>query len=655
MPSFNFFRSFGGSKHPSSRPAPILAKDYAYNSAAAPLPISPAISTSYSRSASMPPEILKSQPITDPSLGRRGTLKKKNKHRRHMLDDSSTTPVDWLEPSHTHHDDILPGPPPGTAHQSSGYEPTAVNAPIFPEEYPYTYEDNHQQRFQYNTTTGPGAPMPSGTPGFENGPPPSTGYPEPPPRGGMHPEPNGRHHGRHRHRHHRHQYQPQPPQPYEYDPSYAAPSTHGHEHSPHRHASWGPEHSRSRSRSFTPIPAVYREPDSMDLEDSYADPAMRASDTHMGGLNGNRRSPYHEPEGLGLEFDDRGPPQNQPPPMIAWHPSAGEHQMNEEPQRMHEPEAAFVGEMEPQVITPPVESENPLRTNIYHTRQPDYDPNARHRRQRTPAQEYAHESRHRDPRGTEEPRKKAYMYRDFHHSETIEPRMHERRASYGDSGSEPEEYRYIVPSGVHVVFRDHDGNEITRIGEPGHVPSGRFRRDMSAFTVQDEHGKILYRHGPGDGGRHRDDRYLRSGHPNPPRRTKVIMIDEHENQMILRVIPADPTTPMDRIKHIARTTRSIRTHPSTPSTRTHPTIRTTLHTLIRLIIHTTLHTLIRRNLHIILNARIPLIILNTHIPLTVHITRTRLNIHTIHIVLGGDEIITKNHSFSLEGSYPEVH
>jgi len=29
------------------------------------------------------------------------------------------------------------------------------------------------------------------------------------------------------------------------------------------------------------------------------------------------------------------------------------------------------------------------------------------------------------------------------------------------------------------------------------------------FTVQDEHGNILYRHGPMDGGRYRDDRHLR--------------------------------------------------------------------------------------------------------------------------------------------------
>lgn len=40
--------------------------------------------------------------------------------------------------------------------------------------------------------------------------------------------------------------------------------------------------------------------------------------------------------------------------------------------------------------------------------------------------------------------------------------MYERHLGDDEADSEPEEYRYIVPSGVHVIFRDHDGNEITR-------------------------------------------------------------------------------------------------------------------------------------------------------------------------------------------------
>lgn len=42
--------------------------------------------------------------------------------------------------------------------------------------------------------------------------------------------------------------------------------------------------------------------------------------------------------------------------------------------------------------------------------------------------------------------------------------MFERHPSHdgSDEYSEPEEYRYIVPTGVHVIFRDHDGNAIAR-------------------------------------------------------------------------------------------------------------------------------------------------------------------------------------------------
>lgn len=40
--------------------------------------------------------------------------------------------------------------------------------------------------------------------------------------------------------------------------------------------------------------------------------------------------------------------------------------------------------------------------------------------------------------------------------------MRERQPTREDSDSEPEDYRYIVPSGVRVVFRDHDGKEIAR-------------------------------------------------------------------------------------------------------------------------------------------------------------------------------------------------
>jgi hypothetical protein len=135
---------------------------------------------------------------------------------------------------------------------------------------------------------------------------------------------------------------------------------------------------------------VYREPDSMELEDSYADADPLIRNNHMRGPHNGRRS-GHGPDGLGLKVGDYGPPQAPPPPpaMIGWHPDTAEYQMNEEPlPRLQDSEGTLVGDTEPQIITPPVESDNPLRTNIYHTREHGFDPNMEHRRG-TPAPEYA--------------------------------------------------------------------------------------------------------------------------------------------------------------------------------------------------------------------------------------------------------------------------
>lgn len=126
----------------------------------------------------------------------------------------------------------------------------------------------------------------------------------------------------------------------------------------------------------------------MELENSYADPLMRDNHAHTAGANGSRRSPY-EPDGL--EFDGHGPPHTQTPAMIGWIPGAAEERMNEGSPTMHDPEATLIGETEPQIISPPIECDNPLQRNVYHTRDPEFEPNARHYRQRTPAQEYARE------------------------------------------------------------------------------------------------------------------------------------------------------------------------------------------------------------------------------------------------------------------------
>ena len=283
-------------------------------------------------------------------------------------------------------DDVFPGFP-AVAHQSSGYEHATISTSILPEKYPFPYEDNHQQRFQVNTSTDSGTPMSDGMSGFDNGLP--TACPDlSAPRGGTHPKRNGRHHSRH-HRHYHHCRRSQSPQQYEHEISYAAPPTHGYSHSDPKHTSWEPGHSRSRSRSrsFTPIPSVYREPDSMG--DPYADPMIQENSAHLIGTNGHRRSLHHSSERLVLELDqDHGPPYTQQPAMIEWLSNTTERQVDEEPQTIHDPEATLVGELEPQIISPPVRREN---RNIYRTCEPDHEPDMRHLRRRTPAQNHAYE------------------------------------------------------------------------------------------------------------------------------------------------------------------------------------------------------------------------------------------------------------------------
>ncbi len=284
-------------------------------------------------------------------------------HLHHPQEDTSH--VQWAEPEYPLQDDILPGPPPVTAplRQSPGYQP--ANS-LYPEEYPHPYEEHHQQRFQYGAGVSRGASIP----GYEDVP-PSGMYGEPPPLRGVQHEHRDRHHSHgghrppHRHRHHRHH--SQSPQHPDYADAHGPPPMHGE----YGQDSWGPSRNRSRSRSFTPIPAVYREADSMDREEPYADPLPRGH---------SQRRPGYGPN----EPDDR----LHPAPRIGWRPSDAGERMNEGARDANDPEATLVGNLEPQIISPPIESDNPLETNVRHTREPDYL--ARHR---TPEQEFAQQVR----------------------------------------------------------------------------------------------------------------------------------------------------------------------------------------------------------------------------------------------------------------------
>ncbi len=61
--------------------------------------------------------------------------------------------------------------------------------------------------------------------------------------------------------------------------------------------------------------------------------------------------------------------------------------------------------------------------------------------------------------------------------------MHERQLAREESESEPEEYRYIVPSGVHVVFRDHDGQEIARYVLPANTVASASINRIIALVI----------------------------------------------------------------------------------------------------------------------------------------------------------------------------
>lgn len=112
---------------------------------------------------------------------------------------------------------------------------------------------------------------------------------------------------------------------------------------------------------------------------------MRDGHAHMTGVSGSRRS-GHGPDGP----DRHRHPQAHA--RIGWLPDGTEQrQVEEEPLGVSDPVARLAeNEEEPQIIPGPINSNNPLQTNVYHIHEPGYDPNRRHAR-RNPAQEYAHE------------------------------------------------------------------------------------------------------------------------------------------------------------------------------------------------------------------------------------------------------------------------
>lgn len=93
--------------------------------------------------------------------------------------------------------------------------------------------------------------------------------------------------------------------------------------------------------------------------------------------------------------------------------------------------------------------------------------------------------------------------RHTHHSRSHHHKRSRRRNSHDQERKKPSTY-YIVPGGMRVIFRDREGNEITRVGNWTETR----QKHISPIVVQDENGNVLYRSDSGS---------QSSNSPLPPR------------------------------------------------------------------------------------------------------------------------------------------
>ncbi|KAK0206496.1 hypothetical protein DFS33DRAFT_1381615 [Desarmillaria ectypa] len=78
--------------------------------------------------------------------------------------------------------------------------------------------------------------------------------------------------------------------------------------------------------------------------------------------------------------------------------------------------------------------------------------------------------------------------RQSHHSRSHHHKRSRHRNSHDQERKKPSTY-YIIPGGMRVVFRDREGNEITRVGNWSETR----QKHISPIVVQDENGRVLYR------------------------------------------------------------------------------------------------------------------------------------------------------------------
>ncbi|KAF8351536.1 hypothetical protein F5887DRAFT_213210 [Amanita rubescens] len=75
-------------------------------------------------------------------------------------------------------------------------------------------------------------------------------------------------------------------------------------------------------------------------------------------------------------------------------------------------------------------------------------------------------------------------------SNYIEPVIFEHEVIRNDGQPNPKIWHYIVPGGLDVIFKDEDGNELTRIRNMGDKST---KRRIIPMVIEDEHGKVIYR------------------------------------------------------------------------------------------------------------------------------------------------------------------
>ncbi|PFH51441.1 hypothetical protein AMATHDRAFT_3097 [Amanita thiersii Skay4041] len=84
----------------------------------------------------------------------------------------------------------------------------------------------------------------------------------------------------------------------------------------------------------------------------------------------------------------------------------------------------------------------------------------------------------------------------FHRvTEIIEPMIFEHEIPGRGENSNPKIWHYIVPGGLDVIFKDEDGNVLTRVRNVG---KGSNRRQVTPMIIEDEFGNVVYRTGDFD-------------------------------------------------------------------------------------------------------------------------------------------------------------